>query len=65
MVFILQIENARIDEYDNIVFLDFVFDLLHKLVTSLNISCLIATHNHELAKLTDRNIILRNGSVEF
>ena len=42
-----------------------VFDLLYKLVKSLNISCLIATHNHDLAKLTDRSIILRNGSVEF
>ena len=42
-----------------------VFDLLQKLVKTLNISCLIATHNHDLAKLTDRSIILRNGSVEF
>ena len=42
-----------------------VFDLLYKLVKSLNISCLIATHNHELAKLMDRSIILRNGSVEI
>ena len=41
-----------------------VFDLLYKLVKTLNISCLIATHNHDLAKLMDRSIILRNGSVE-
>ena len=42
-----------------------VFDLLYKLVKSLNISCLIATHNHDLASLMDRSIILRNGSVEI
>ncbi len=41
-----------------------VFEVLYKLVKSLNISCLIATHNHDIAKLMDRSIVLRNGSVE-
>ena len=41
-----------------------VFEILYKLVKSINISCLIATHNHDLAKLMDRSIVLRNGSVE-
>ena len=41
-----------------------VFEILNELVKSLNISCLIATHNHDLAKLMDRSIVLRNGSVE-
>ena len=41
-----------------------VFEILYKLVKSFNISCLIATHNHDLAKLMDRSIVLRNGSVE-
>ena len=41
-----------------------VFEILYKLVKTLNISCLIATHNHDLAKIMDRSIVLRNGSVE-
>ena len=40
-----------------------VFEILHKLVKSLNISCIFATHNHDLAKLMDRKIILANGSI--
>ena len=39
-----------------------VFEILYKLVKSLNISCLIATHNYDLAKLMDRSIALKNGS---
>ena len=39
-----------------------VFEILYKLVKSLNISCLIATHNYDLAKLMDRSIVLKNGS---
>ena len=39
-----------------------VFEILYKLVKSLNISCLIATHNYDLAKLMDRSIVLQNGS---
>ena len=39
-----------------------VFEILCKLVKSLNISCLIATHNYDLAKLMDRSIVLKNGS---
>ena len=42
-----------------------VFKILYKIVKSLNISCLIATHNHDLAKSMDRKIILNNGSVEY
>ena len=38
-----------------------VFEILYKLVKSLNISCLIATHNYDLAKLMDRSIVLQNG----
>ena len=41
-----------------------VFKFLYELVKSLNISCLIATHNHDLAILMDRSIVLKNGSVE-
>lgn len=41
-----------------------VFDILYKLVKSLDISCLIATHNYNLAKLMDRSIILENGSTK-
>ena len=40
-----------------------VFEILYKLVKSLDISCVFATHNHDLAKLMDRKIILKNGSV--
>ena len=42
-----------------------VFKILYKIVKSLNISCLIVTHNHDLAKSMDRKIILKNGSVEY
>ncbi len=41
-----------------------VFKILYRLVKSLNISCIFATHNHDLAHLMDRKIILKNGSVE-
>ena len=40
-----------------------VFEILYKLVKSLDISCIFATHNNELAKLMDKKIILKNGSV--
>ena len=40
-----------------------VFEILYKLVKSLNISCIFATHNIDLAKLMDRKIVLKNGSV--
>jgi len=40
-----------------------VFEILHKLVKTLNISCVFATHNNELANLMDRKIILKNGYV--
>ncbi len=40
-----------------------VFEILYKLVKSLDISCVFATHNHDLANLMDRKIILKNGSV--
>ena len=40
-----------------------VFEILYKLVKSLDISCIFATHNSDLAKLTDRKIILNNGSI--
>ena len=40
-----------------------VFEILYKLVKSLDISCVFATHNNDLAKLTDRNIVLKHGSV--
>ena len=40
-----------------------VFEILYKLVKSLDISCIFATHNHDLAKLMDRKIILKNGTV--
>ena len=39
-----------------------VFEILYKLVKSLDISCVFATHNNELAKLMDRNIVLIHGS---
>ena len=40
-----------------------VFKILYKLVKSLDISCIFATHNNDLAKLMDKKIILTNGSV--
>ena len=40
-----------------------VFEILYKLVKSLNISCIFATHNSDLAELMDRKIALKNGSV--
>ena len=40
-----------------------VFEILYKLVKSLDISCIFATHNHELAKSMDKKIILKNGSI--
>ena len=40
-----------------------VFDILYKLVKSLDISCIFATHNNDLAKLMDRKIVLKKGSV--
>ena len=40
-----------------------VFEILYKLVKSLDISCIFATHNIDLAKLMDRKIVLKNGSV--
>ena len=40
-----------------------VFEILYKLVKSLDISCIFATHNNDLAKLMDRKIVLKNGSV--
>ena len=41
-----------------------VFDILHKVVKSLNISCLIATHNLILAKSMDRCLFLENGAIK-
>ena len=40
-----------------------VFEILYELVKSLNISCIFATHNNDLAKLMDRKLVLKNGSV--
>ena len=40
-----------------------VFKILYKLVKSLDISCIFATHNNDLAKLMDRKIVLANGSI--
>ena len=40
-----------------------VFKILYKLVKSLDISCIFATHNNDLAKLMDRKIILTNGFI--
>ena len=40
-----------------------VFEILCELVKSLDISCIFATHNSDLAKLMDRKIVLKNGSV--
>ena len=41
-----------------------VFGILYKLVKSLNIGCIIATHNYELADSMDRIIMLENGSIK-
>ena len=41
-----------------------VFEILYKLVKSLDIACVFATHNNELAKLMDRKIILQKGSIK-
>jgi lipoprotein-releasing system ATP-binding protein len=41
-----------------------VFELLHKLVKSIGISCIIATHNHDLANSMDRLITLENGFIK-
>jgi lipoprotein-releasing system ATP-binding protein len=41
-----------------------VFDILYKVVKSLNISCLIATHNLVLAKSMDRCLFLENGAIK-
>ena len=41
-----------------------VFDILYKVVKSLNISCLIATHNLVLAKSMDRCLFLENGTIK-
>ena len=40
-----------------------VFELLYKLVRALNISCLVATHNVDLANSMDRRISLKYGSI--
>ena len=40
-----------------------VFELLYKLVRALNISCLLATHNVDLANSMDRRISLKHGSI--
>ena len=40
-----------------------VFELLYKLVRALNISCLVATHNVDLANSMDRRISLKHGSI--
>ena len=41
-----------------------VVDILYKVVKSLNISCLIATHNLVLAKSMDRCLFLENGAIK-
>ncbi len=41
-----------------------VFDILYKVVKSLNIGCIIATHNHMLARSMDRSLYLENGTIE-
>ena len=40
-----------------------VFDLLFKLVKAIGVSCIIATHNLDLANSMDRCIVLKNGSI--
>ena len=51
--------TGNLDEFSAIN----VFKILYKLVKSLDISCIFATHNNDLAKLMDRKIILTKGSV--
>jgi lipoprotein-releasing system ATP-binding protein len=41
-----------------------IFSLLQKLTRSYEISCLVVTHNLELAKKTDRRISIRDGKIE-
>ena len=41
-----------------------VFELLCKLVRALNISCLVATHNIDLANAMDRRISLEHGYIK-
>jgi lipoprotein-releasing system ATP-binding protein len=41
-----------------------VFDILYKVAKSLNISCLIATHNLVLARSMDRCLFLENGTIK-
>ena len=41
-----------------------VFELLHKLVRVLNVSCIVATHNIDLANAMDRCISLENGFIK-
>ena len=41
-----------------------VFDLLFKLVKALGVSCIIATHNLDLANSMDRRIVLENGFIK-
>ena len=41
-----------------------VFELLNKLVRALNVSCLVATHNVEIANSMDRCISLEHGSIK-
>jgi len=40
-----------------------IFLLLKNLVKKYNIACLVVTHNHELAKLTDRLIKIKDGKI--
>ncbi len=40
-----------------------IFHLLQKMVKSHNISCLVVTHNNELAKQTDRSIAIKDGII--
>ena len=41
-----------------------VFELLHRLVKALNISCIVATHNVDLANAMDRCVSLEHGSIK-
>ena len=41
-----------------------VFELLYKLVRALNVSCLVATHNVDLANAMDRCVSLEHGSIK-
>ena len=53
----------NLQEIWTLLVLKMYFEILYKLVKSLNISCIFATHNNDLAKLMDRKIILKNGSI--